>query len=122
MVEWRPIREPALRARISQGVARMSAPCRRLWEAVRIKPEKWQLHPYGDAGRGFWVVAIIGQSVIWYNDVEEGFNRSRYVIHGEIADYWCNQDELEVTVEYLMTALERGADLLSLPRAVKSLR
>jgi hypothetical protein len=100
----------------------MSAPCRRLWDAIRIKPEKWQLHPYGDAGGGFWVVALIGQSVIWYNDVEEGFNRSRYSVHGEIADYWCNQDELEVTIEYLMTALERGADLLGLPKPVKGRR
>jgi hypothetical protein len=114
MVDWKPITEDALRRRIAQGVARMSPPCRRLWEAIRIEPEKWQLAPYGDPGGGFWVVAIVGRSVVWYNDVEEGFNRSQYASYGEIEDYWCNQDELDVTVSYLMSTLERGADLLRL--------
>jgi hypothetical protein len=119
MVEWNPIPEAALRARIEQGVARMSAPCRRLWEAARIEPEKWTLHPYGDAGGGFWVVAIVGRSVIWYNDIEEGFNRSGYSGYGRIDDYWCNQDELEVAVSYLRNTIELGADLLRLRRPAR---
>lgn len=122
MVDWKPISEAALRKRISQGVARMSGAARRLWEAVRIEPEKWQLHPYGDAGHGFWVVAVMGQTAIWYNDVEEGFNRSRYSIRGEIEDYWCNQDELDVTIAYLMNTLELGADLVRMRKKVKGSR
>ena len=31
----------------------MNAPQRRFWEAIRIMPEKWMQHPYGDAGNGF---------------------------------------------------------------------
>ena len=119
MIEWKPISEAALRDRVAQGVARMSPPHIRLWEAVRIEPRKWQLHPYGDSGKGFWVVAIIGQTVIWYNDIEEGFNRSRYSAYGQIEDYWCNQDELELTIDYLMTTLERGADLLRMRKPAK---
>ncbi len=65
-VEWQPIALRALRKRIAQGVSRMDPRARRLWEAIRIDPEKWQLPPYGDTGHGFWVVALIGQSVIWY--------------------------------------------------------
>jgi len=26
--------------------------------------------------------------------------------------YWCNQDELELTVQYLMSAVEQSADLV----------
>jgi hypothetical protein len=117
VIEWEPISETALLDRIAQGEARMNATQRRLWEAVRITPAKWQQHPYGDAGNGFWVVAIVGQTVIWYNDVEDGFNRSRYSTHGTIDDYFCNQDELELTVHYLLNALERGTDVV---RMVKS--
>lgn len=84
----------------------------RLWEAIQIEPEKWQQEPYGDAGKGFWVVALIERTVIWYNDIEEGFNRSHYLAYGQIGDYWCNQDELELTIEYLMCSLERGTDLV----------
>ena len=112
MAEWRPIIESSLRARVAQGVARMSPAQLRLWEAIRIEPEKWQQHPYGDAGDGFWAVALIGRTVIWYNDLEEGFNRSGYSSYGQIDDYWCNQDELELTIAYLMTSLERGTDLV----------
>ena len=111
MPEWEPISEEALRGRIAQGEARMSPARLRLWEAIRIEPEKWQQHPYGDAGKGFWVVAVVGRTVVWYNDIEDGFNRSRYSAFGQIEDYWCNQDELDVAIEYLDSALRNGHDL-----------
>lgn len=28
---------------------------------------------YGDEGNGFWVVAIYGKNIIWYNDIEDGY-------------------------------------------------
>ena len=112
MVDWEPITEAALRARVAQGEARMSASQRRLWQAVQITPEKWQQHPNGDPGTGFWIVAVVGRTVIWYNDIEEGFNRSRYSAYGTIDDYWCNQDELERTMQYLMNALNQGHDMV----------
>ena len=114
MIEWEPISETALKARVAQGVARMSPAQLRLWEAVRIEPEKWQQHPYGDQGEGFWVVAIVGRTVLWFNDIEDGFNRSRYASYGTIDDYWCNQDELELAVQYLGNAIEQGTDLVRL--------
>src|ERR1700704_654646 len=99
MIEWNPISAAALKARIAQVYKRMNPAQRALWEAIRIEPQKWQQHPYGDPGGGFWVVAIVGRTVIWFNDVEDGFNRSRYLEYGEIDDYLCNQDELEVAVQ-----------------------
>jgi len=122
MVEWQPISEGALRRRVAQGVARMSPAQRRLWDAIRIEPQKWELHPYGDAGNGFWVVAIIGQTVVWYNDNEDGFNRSRYSTYGQIEDYWCNQDELDLAVSYLMNTLEQGADLVRMRKPASAPR
>jgi hypothetical protein len=97
---------------VTQGVARRASSQLRLWAAIRIEPEKWVQRPYGDAGSGFWAVAVIGRTVIWYNDIEEGFNRSTYTSYGEIEEYWCNQDELERTVEYLMNSIDRGTDLV----------
>ncbi len=111
MIDWEPISEAALVKRIGQGRARMSEASRRIWEAVRIPPEKWAQHPYGDAGGGFWVVAVIGRTAIWYNDIEDGFNRSAYTTYGTLDGYWCNQDEMEVTVQYLANALSEGKDL-----------
>jgi hypothetical protein len=47
-------------------------------------------------GGGFWVVAVYRDRVLWYNDVEEGFNVSQYQLSGVIpaSEYWCNQDPL----------------------------
>ena len=116
MTQWQPISEDALRKRVAQGVARMSPAELRLWNAIRVTPQKWRQEPYGHDGEGFWIVGLVGQSVIWYNDLEDGFNRSRYESFGVIVDYWCNHDELEVTVSYLMNALEKGPDLVLIPR------
>ena len=82
----------------------------RIWNAIKIVPEKWQQSPYGDLGSGFWTVAVIGGFVIWFNDIEDGFNISRYTKYGVIDQYWCNQDELEWAVQRVMNLLENGND------------
>ena len=114
MIEWQPISEAALRERVKRGYAQMPASHQRLWNAIRIEPCKWQQHPYGDAGGGFWAVAVIGRTVVWFNDIEDGFNRSIYSTPGVIQDYWCNDDDLEVTIEYLSNALSGGHDLATM--------
>lgn len=111
-IRWKPIAATALQERIGQGYARMSQQERNLWDAVRIEPEKWQQHPYGDEGGGFWVVGLIGHTVFWYNDIEEGFNRSEFSTYGLIDGYWSNPDELETAIQYLTRALEGGHDLV----------
>lgn len=111
MIDWVPISPAELMERVDRGVGTMNEPCRRLWDAVRIEPEKWQQHPYGDEGKGFWVVGLIGRTAIWFNDIEDGFNRSAYSTYGILDDYWCNQDELDVTIQYLANALSGGKDL-----------
>src|ERR1700675_4644614 len=73
---WSPISLNALKESITESLAVMEPTHRRLWELIRIEPVKWQLHPYGDGGGGFWAVGIFGQEVLWYNDIEEGFNIS----------------------------------------------
>ena len=109
-MDWQPISEVELWNKINLAWERMTIPQRKLWECIRIAPEKWQQHPYGEEAGGFWVVGIFGRTVVWYNDIEEGFNRSRYMVYGEIDEYWCNQDELEWTVQWLLNSIETGKD------------
>src|SRR5574340_1621579 len=108
MVDWEPISESALVARIEQGRARMPEARRRLWDSIRIPPERWQQHPYGDAGGGLWVVGLIGRISLWYNDIEDGFNRSVYSTYGILDDYWRNDVELVVTIAYVANAVVGG--------------
>ena len=105
---WKPISEVDIWDELNKAGERMTPPQRKFWEGIRIDPEKWQQHPYGDLGGGFWAVGIIGRRVVWYNDIEEGFNHSKYANYGEISEYWCNQDHLEWAVQALMTRMDDG--------------
>ena len=59
-------------------------------------------------GKGFWVVAIYGNKVVWCNDIEDGFNRSFYKKFGEIIEYYCNQEELEWTLQHILSEIHDG--------------
>ena len=39
------------------------------------------------------VVARNGDRVIYYEDVEDGFNVSPLSSDGQVLEHWCNQDE-----------------------------
>ncbi|SFB84748.1 hypothetical protein [Collimonas sp. OK412] len=109
-MDWEPISEASLWDKINAAETRMNPQQARLWEAIRIAPHKWEEESYGKLGSGFWIVAIIGATVIWYNDIEDGFNRSRYTSFGTIDEYWCNQDELEMALQYVLNFIETGQE------------
>ncbi len=109
-MNWKPLSEVELWEDINQAFDRMSPEQQKVWEAIKICPEKWSESTYGKEGGGFWVVAIIGGSIIWYNDIEHGYNQSTYKIYGVINEYWCNQDELEWAVQSIIDILKTGYD------------
>jgi hypothetical protein len=109
-MDWMPITEAELWDKIIAAEGRMNPQIFRLWEAIKIPPEKWSEKTYGAVGGGFWVVAIIGSKVIWYNDIEEGFNCSSYYVSGKLAEYFCDQDELEHAVQRILNVIETGID------------
>ena len=107
-MDWTPITEAELWDLILAAEARMEPPETTLWECVRISPQKWREPSYGTAGGGFWAVGILGTTVIWYNDIEDGFNYSAYSDFGTIGEYWCNQDDLEHTLQTIRYRIESG--------------
>src|SRR5262249_27038745 len=105
---WSPILLDQLLTLIQQSVAAMSPAERRLWGLLRVPPRKWALHPWGDEGGGFWVVGLVGEYVVWYTDIEDGFNLSRYGPQGTIREYRCDQGGLQPIVRGLLDVLESG--------------
>jgi len=105
---WEPLSQSELQKYIAEAVARMEPAQLLLWQSIEIRPEKWIQHPYGDLGGGFWAVGLLGQIVLWCNDIEEGFNWSRWTSYGAIDEYVCNQDELQWIVQDLVNLVMRG--------------
>ena len=50
MNTWTPLEEHELLDMINQAWERMNLPQRRLWDAIKIEPQKWQLDPWGKEG------------------------------------------------------------------------
>jgi hypothetical protein len=105
---WSPIALHELHDLIRKSEVEMSPAERRMWSLLRIPPAKWALHPCGNEGGGFWAVGIIGRNVIWYNDIEDGFNMSYYHEPGTILGYYCNQGSLQPVIWDLCHQIETG--------------
>ncbi|QJT09672.1 hypothetical protein [Oceanidesulfovibrio marinus] len=104
-MEWKPATEAELWNIINESYDRMTPEQRKIWEMIKIPPQKWRQEPYGNKGGGFWVVAIVGSIAIWFNDIEDGFNQSTFSCFGSIDEYSCNQDELELQVQNIINQI-----------------
>jgi len=112
MMEWKPITELELLDVIQSTETELNGEYWNFWQLVKTNPKKWDEETYGKAGGGFWVVAICGQKVIWYNDIEEGFNISDYKEFGRFEGFYCNQDELNIAVMRLYELVRFGGEII----------
>src|SRR3569833_1344925 len=90
---WTPISFGDLYTNISEGEDALKSNVYEkeelftFWRNIEINPEKWNDEDgYSKQGGGFYVVAISGRRVIWYNDIEDGFNISFFDEYGIIRD------------------------------------
>ena len=95
-MNWKAITRSELDGLVARDLAACSAEQREFFAKVAVEPTKWKQSPWGDEGGGFWAVAVMENRVLWYNDIEDGFNVSRFEEEGVIPsdEYWCNQDVL----------------------------
>lgn len=98
---WSPITLEELNNEIQESELKLNDELLFFWQKIKIKPEKWKVSNFENENEKFWVLAIEKTKVIWYNDIEEGFNISNYNKYGIINEYYCNQDELDVAVSIL---------------------
>ena len=105
---WTPIPIEEIYDLILETEKELNGDLLNFWELTKIYPEKWNEDTYGKEGGGFWVVGLIGRKVIYYNDIEEGFNISNYKTYGTIDNYFCNQDKLIWTVGRLFELVKFG--------------
>jgi hypothetical protein len=93
-----------------EELSECSAEEQAFFEECRVPPRKWAQSPWGDRGGGFWVVARYRQKVLWFNDIEYGFNVSRFENEGRIpgGEYWCSQDTIGWALSVLKTGQHGG--------------
>ncbi|WP_246175019.1 hypothetical protein [Tenacibaculum aiptasiae] len=108
---WEPITEKQLYSEIWDAEYKLEGKHLNFWNLINIGPEKWSEPNFGNEGGGFWVVAICGRKIIWYNDIEEGFNISDYTEYGKINGYYCNQDYLDEAVLRLFELINFGGQI-----------
>lgn len=78
-MDWEPISRESLDELVAEELADATAEDRALFARAVVTPTKWHLSPWGDLGGGFWVVAVMEDRVLWYNNIEEGFKVSRFI-------------------------------------------
>jgi hypothetical protein len=96
---WQPISIDELNLEIQKSLNLLNKELLNLWELIRVEPIKWQESVFGIEGNGFWAVALFGNNVLWYNDIEDGFNISPYQQYGFIAEYHANQCTLDLVLK-----------------------
>lgn len=74
------------------------------WNQIKISPEIWICTDVIEDN--FWAVALYQNYVIWYNDIEEGFNISKYKSKGQILEYIASKNELDFTIKMLKNRIE----------------
>ncbi len=79
-MSWEPISRELLQDIIANELGEATPEEREQFARAAVTLTKWQLSPWGDLGGGFWVVAVMDDRVLWYNDIEEGFNVSRFTV------------------------------------------
>jgi hypothetical protein len=122
MKKWTPISKIELLGEIQKTEIELNGDLWNFWQLIKIEPEKWKEPEFGNEGGGFWVVAICGKKVIWYNDIEEGFNISDYKDNRKIEGYYCNQDKLNWSVMRLYDLIKFGRDIVGQAGAPQSLK
>lgn len=111
MTQVLPVSESKIWDLINSGQAEVSARESRIWELIKIPPSRWSEPQFGSETSGFWAVAAFGDKVLWYNEIEGGFNLSSFTTYGEIAEYWCDQLELHHWIHRIAHAFLSGSEL-----------
>ncbi len=65
------------------------------WDEFKIEPQRWEETSNESGYDSFWVVAMLGNEVIWFNDETEGFNISNFTELGHIDEYWTETTDLQ---------------------------
>jgi hypothetical protein len=90
---WKPASIEDVQKIVKSDLTRCDEAQIAAFERYSVQPFLAPIVRYGEPGQVV-VVARKGERVIYWEDVEEGFNESAVSSAGQILEHYCNQDEL----------------------------
>ncbi|WP_334125706.1 hypothetical protein [Empedobacter brevis] len=99
MNDWISFPKRELMMEIYLGEQNMEEELLLFWNKIKLSPEFWKCSDIIE--ENFWVIAQYQHYIIWYNDIEEGFNLSRFKTNGQILEYAASNNELSFTIKEL---------------------
>jgi hypothetical protein len=94
---WKPKTRGEIEMILLEELAGCTPEQRAAFERLRVPLRKAPIERYGRIDSVF-IVARMGDEVMYYEDVEEGFERSPLDVKGRILRNGCNQDPLHVAL------------------------
>lgn len=93
---------------MAEGLAAADDVVQRARTRWAMTPAEWACE--GAPGRErFWVVGALAGEIVWYNHIEEGFNRSPCRSERIIGDYRCDQSSFAELLDELPEARAAAA-------------
>jgi hypothetical protein len=93
MDDWQPATVEEVNEIIARDLKECDAQQLATFDKYRIEPFFAPIVRYGQT-ESVVVVARNGDQVIYYEDLDDGFNVSPMSADGRVVEHWCNQDEL----------------------------
>lgn len=93
MDKWQPATVDEVRQIVNRDLKACDAEQVATFERYAVEPCVVPIVRYGKK-ESVIVVARKANEVIYWEDVEGGFNLSPVDVNGQILEHWCNQDEL----------------------------
>ena len=97
MDDWQPATIEAVNEIVAGDLKDCDAEQLAAFAKYRVEPFSASIVRYGRK-ESVVVVARNGDQVIYWEDVEDGFNVSPISPDGRVLEHWCNQDELRLAL------------------------
>jgi hypothetical protein len=96
-MEWKPATLEAVKKVIQADLASCDDQQLAVYGQYAVDPYLAPIRRYGKM-ESVVVLARKGDEVIYWDDIEEGFNLSPAAPDGRILEHWCNQDALSLAL------------------------
>lgn len=104
MPTWRPATREEVQAIVAVHQLALGNEQRELFDQIRIEPRACQIERSGQLEAVF-VVARVGEAVVFWEDVEEGFELTAPDADGVLRDYGASQFELRHVLSQVLDRL-----------------